>query len=218
MCAWLREQEGWEVYGLLNSRLATGGSSSVDPIKAKQNGDSVQRLCDVTSYNAAGAGRGRCRTTSQQLENTLSQFFKRGSHGCKCHVVCLKGGTSCKGSSGKSPRDGTTFMNISCDNIFQMQAYHRWLTHSLKKGKANVADPVGVWKSPSKSRVFQVMLVCGLVKTFLIYYTYNQLKASVTWTSLSKCDLVKASLKKETYFTVAHYMSKTQQNFRWNLK
>lgn len=36
------EKEGGEVYGLLNARLTTGGSSSVNPIKTKQNGGSVQ--------------------------------------------------------------------------------------------------------------------------------------------------------------------------------
>lgn len=35
------ERVGGEVYELLNARLATGGSSSVDPIKSGQNGESV---------------------------------------------------------------------------------------------------------------------------------------------------------------------------------
>lgn len=60
------EKEGGEVYGLLNARLTTGGSSSVDPIKTKQNGGSVQLLCDLRSNNAAGGGHNRYTTTSQQ--------------------------------------------------------------------------------------------------------------------------------------------------------
>lgn len=86
MCARLRgsdrersgegEKEGGEVYGLLNARLATGGSSSVDPIKTKQNGESVQLLCDLTSNNAAGSGHNRLRATSQHQEATLAQFFQ----------------------------------------------------------------------------------------------------------------------------------------------
>lgn len=60
------EEEGGEVYVLLNARLTTGGSSSIDPIKTKQNGGSVQLLCDLKSKNAAGGGHNRHRTTSQQ--------------------------------------------------------------------------------------------------------------------------------------------------------
>lgn len=57
-----KERERWVcggrgVYGLLNARLTTGGRSSVDPIKTKQNGGSVQPLCDLRANNAA-VGRG----------------------------------------------------------------------------------------------------------------------------------------------------------------
>lgn len=52
----IKVRRGGEVYELLNARLTTGGSSTVDPIKCKQkkkNRGSVQLLCDFTSNNAA---------------------------------------------------------------------------------------------------------------------------------------------------------------------
>lgn len=86
MCAQLRESdrersgegenEGGDVYELLNARLATGGSSSDDPIKTGQNGESVQLLADLTSNNAAGSGHNRVRKTTLHQETTFLRFLQ----------------------------------------------------------------------------------------------------------------------------------------------
>lgn len=57
---------GGRVYGLLNARLTTGGSSSGDPVKNKQNVGSVQLLCDLAFGSTSSSGHRRRRTTAQQ--------------------------------------------------------------------------------------------------------------------------------------------------------
>lgn len=115
------EKEEGEVYWLLNARLTTGGSSSVKPIKSKQNGGSVQQLCDLTSNNAAGSGH---NSTEQQLSNKKAhsiRFFL-----CVDTVVNAMwfGLVEDKllGSSGKSP---AAIMKVTSNAVFQIQAQHR---------------------------------------------------------------------------------------------
>lgn len=82
--------------------------------------------------------------TQQQVSNKKVHllFFQRVDTVVNAMRFGLRwGGGRLLGSFGKSPavRDGTALMRVT-SNIFQMQAYHRWLTHSPKKGKAKGAD------------------------------------------------------------------------------
>lgn len=123
VCAWLRERASeskWRgVYGLLNTRVTTGGSSSVDPIKTKQNGGSVHSLCDLTSNNAT--------TEPEQEVSNKKGHFIRAFFSVLTVVNATRfgwGGGGLLGSSGKSPAvDVNVLMKVTCRKPFQMQAH-----------------------------------------------------------------------------------------------
>ncbi|KAI9537520.1 hypothetical protein NQZ68_023765 [Dissostichus eleginoides] len=99
-CLRARAKEGGEVYGLLNARLTTGGSTSVKPIESKQNGGSVQLLSDMTANNAADSGHNRHRT---KKEGQAAGVFWEVP---------------------PAVRDVTALIKFTSSNIFQRQANH----------------------------------------------------------------------------------------------
>lgn len=75
----IKVRRGGEVYELLNARLTTGGSSTVDPIKCKQKKKKIEGLfnCSVTSHLTMllAVTRAHERTTAQQIAAAVRLLF-----------------------------------------------------------------------------------------------------------------------------------------------